>query len=236
MNKGSIYKRSNGLYQGTVQYNGIKKSFYSRSKNDLQDKMNDWYYEMKYSNVSNDNVINLSDYVKTYLYTYKFGFIRQQSFDRLESILNCHFVGSSIDIPIYKLNDVLVQQFLNYKALNNKLSQSSIKKIYELIRSVLQYAYRRGDISIDYGSMLVCPKSLKDTKKIDDYSVADIDCLEDVMRDVLKHGKYNDLRLFRYSPSYLIIVNMGLRAGEMLALTWDNVDFEKGVVHICQSL
>lgn len=36
--------------------------------------------------------------------------------------------------------------------------------------------------------------------------------------------------------AYLLIYNTGLRASELLALTWDNVDFEKGFIYVRTSL
>ena len=235
MQKGSVYKRSNGLYQGTIMYNGVKKVFYSRSRSDVCEKMNDWYYEMKYSNVNNDNIVNFSDYVYRFLYTYKYGFIKPQSFDRLESIYKCHILKSDIDVPMYKLNDLIIQKYLNDKVSLN-LSQSSLKKIYELIVSVLSYAYRRNDISVDYASLLVCPRSKIETKKIDTYTSDDINLLESTIRDSLVSKDYNTYRLFRYSPVFLLMLHTGVRCGEILALTWSCVDFDNRLIYINKSL
>ena len=233
-NYGSIYLRKDGYYYGRVSFNGIKKSFYGKDSNVIQNKMNDFVLELKYNNVDLKNSVLFSWYCNDFLLTYKYGFVKDSSFDRLESIWKNHIVGSPIDIPVYKLNDVCIQRYLNSKILD--YSSSTIKKIYDLIRSVLFYAYRKKDISVDYASLLVLPKSMKSVKQIEVYTDKEVDFLLSEIKKILSSSDKRALSLFRYSVSYILILNTGLRAGEMLALEWKNVDLVNNVIHVRQSL
>ena len=233
-NYGSVYLRKDGYYYGRVMYQGIKKSFYGKSKESVQDKLNDFVMTCKYNNVSANNSVNFSVYIENYLYTYKYGFIKDSSYDRLESILNCQIRGTSIDISVYNLTDVLVQQYLNSK---RDCSVSVLKKIYNLVRSVLAYAYRKKDLEYDIASLLTLPKSNKSVKHIDVYSDEEVSILEkEIKRILMFSNDKRETKLFRYSPAFIIMLNTGLRASEMLALTWDNVDLVKNKIHVCQSL
>ena len=228
--RGSVTLRKDGYYYGRVTYNGIYKEFYGKSEKEVQNCIDDFVITCKYANLSSGNLIKFSDYVMNYLYTYKFGFIKNSSFDRLESILNCQVKDTMVDIPVYKLNDVLLQQFLNGKS--REVSYSTLKKIYDLIRPVLKYAYRRKDIDIDYGSLLVLPKSDKPVKRIQVYEDSDVDVLCDSIKRILSNPTKKESYLFRYAPAYILMLNTGLRACEMLALTWDNVNLEKSYIDV----
>lgn len=231
---GCIYVRSNGLVQGSVQYRSIKKTFYGRDKQDVQNRMNDWVLEMKYNNVSSDTSVLLSDFVELYLFTFKKGFIKDSSFDRLESIYRNHVKGSSIDIPLYKLDDVIVQNYLNDKC---SCSKSTIKKITDLVRSVLTYAYKKNRIEYDIASMLTLPKSKIEEKHIEVYTDSEVNTLEtEIKRIIVSSSDKREAALFRYAPAFIILLNTGLRAGELLALTWKHVDLNKNLIYVRQSL
>lgn len=233
-NYGSLYKRKNGLYQGTVCINGIRKTFYNRNPTVLQDIMNEFALSCVYSNVDKRNMIKLSDYALSYMRSYKLGVVKDTTYDRYLSTIKCRIVDSPIDIPIYMLDDSIIQQYL--LSLASDLSQSSIKKIYDVLRSVLYYAYRKKDIDMDISSFLVLPRSSIRTKRIQIYSRDDIDCLIDTIEKGIISNSYNDKRRYRIAPAYLVLYYTGLRAGELLALRKSDVDFEHKIIHVNKTL
>lgn len=80
-NYGSIYLRKDGFFYGRVQFKGIKKTFYGKDSVLIQQKMNDFVLELKYSNADLKNSVLFSSYCNDYLLTYKYGFIKDSSFD-----------------------------------------------------------------------------------------------------------------------------------------------------------
>lgn len=234
-NYGSISQRSNGLFMGRVTYQGIQKTFYDRKRDIVQEKMNNFVMEIKYNKVCQSSTVSFGTFVNDYLMTFKYGFIKESSFDRLESINKRYILKSAIDIDLWKLDDVYIQKYLN--SLIYVCSDSTLKKVYNLIFVTLKYAYKKKLIDVDYSSLLMCPKSRKITKSIETYTDSEIETLKvEIICNFCNYESYNQYRLFRYSLSYLIILETGLRAGELLALTWDNVDLENGVIHVVQSL
>ncbi|MDE6626084.1 MAG: site-specific integrase [Lachnospiraceae bacterium] len=231
--QGSIYQRSNGLYVGTLVKHGVKKSFSSMDKNVVETKL------LAYSKSPESSKVKtrFSTYVNDYIYTFKYKHIKDSSFDRLESIYRNHIENESIGkIPLCDLNDIIIQRYINEK-VSSGLSLSSVKKIFELIRTVLYYAYRRGDIDVDYGSLIKLPNNsnFKEIKHIEVYT--DDEC--QVLREYILGNYYHsrkEARFLRYAPVYLIMLNTGLRTGELLALTWSDIDFKNRVIHIRHSL
>lgn len=231
---GSIVRRKDGMLYGRVQYKGMTKSIYGHDREQIQEKLNDFVMSVKYGNLTLQKVTKFSDYCMKYLYTYKFYQIKPASYDRLESICNCHVKNSVIDIPIYQLDDMLLQQYLYDKAIN--YSKSTVKKIYDLIKMVLFYAYRKKDIEMDVGSFLSVPKVQIPSKTIEAYSESDIDTLISGIEEKILSKNSKDKRLYRYAVAYLIIYQTGMRAGELLALTKSDIDLKKKEININKSL
>ncbi|MGN0438122.1 MAG: tyrosine-type recombinase/integrase [Lachnospiraceae bacterium] len=233
-NYGSIYKRVNGLYQGTVSVNGIRKTFYERNPSILQDIMNDFALNCMYSNVNKNNSVKFSVYALNYLFTYKYGVVKDTTFDRYESTVRCHVVNSSIDIPLYLLDDGIIQKYLI--SLSDNLSQSSINKVFDVLRAVLSYAFKRKDIDIDLSAFLVLPRSKLVTKKIDIYTSEEINILIRTIESGIISTDYRFKRRYRVAPGFLVLYYSGMRAGELLALKKCDIDFDKKLIHVNKTL
>lgn len=232
--QGSIYQRSNGLYVGTIVKNGIKKTFSSMDKNIVELKLLEF---SKLSDSGNTNFTKFSVYVNDYLYTFKYKHIKDSSFDRLESVYRNHIHNTSIgNMSLCELDDIIIQKYINEKVASG-LSLSSVKKIFELIRSILYYAYRKGDITVDYGSLIKLPSfnNFKDVKHIEVYSLEECSKLTDYVLNEYYTSKRNS-RFLRYAPVYIIMLHTGIRTGELLALTWSDVDFENRIIHVSSSV
>lgn|GEM_PF-1652326 len=233
--QGSITLRKDGLYMGRIMRNGISKTFYNKDKKIVERQLLE-FSKMSQSDFDKKNLsVKFQKYLHDYIYTYKYGHIKDTSFDRLDTIYRVHILGSSIGVlPLCELSDVNVQIFINGKC-NSNLSYSTVKKIYELVRSVLYYAYKKNDISIDIGGIIKMPSSehFKPTKVIEIYSVEDMD---KIISFISNPNNKKDRRFLRYADSFLIMYYTGLRAGELLCLKWDDVDFINRVIHINKSV
>lgn len=222
--QGSITLRKDGLYMGRITKNGITKTFYNKDKKIVEFKLLEYSKLSEFKKVCS---IKFSDYVRDYLYTFKYKHIKDSSFDRLDSIYRNHIENSSIGcIPLSQLNDVVIQQYINAK-VSTGCSLSSTKKIFEMIRGVLFYAYKKNDITVDYSALLKMPSEscFKDVKHIETYTKEECKILTDYIMNRYACSK-KEMRFLRYSPAFIIMLNTGLRAGEVLALTWDDVGSE----------
>lgn len=232
---GSISLRKDGVYVGRVTKDGHTKYFYSKNKKDVQSKLVEYVRMSSNDFLVRNNRVVFRDYVNNYLYTFKYGHIKDSSFDRLERVYLCHIKDSAIgSIKVCDLSDIDVQQFLNQKYVSD-LSMSQCRKIFELIRSVLYYAYRKGDILVDYGSLLVFPSAdrFKEVKKVEVYSVKEC---EKISSECLCEDSVYIPRFYRYTPVFVVMFHTGMRAGELLCLEWSDIDFEKRVIHINKTL
>ena len=225
---GSITHRKDGYSYGRVSINNQHKTFYVKdlvgdfvlSDKECQNLMNDFALTVLYGNIKAESSIKFYDLTMNYLMTYKYHVVKDDSFDRLERTA-LHFKKSCIDVELYKLDDSLCQNFLSKIA--KKYSKSTLKKDYDLLRAVLSYAYRKKLIECDLAGLLVLPRVDTDTKHIEIYTDDECKRLEDGIRSVLSDPSKKEMRLFRYAPAYILLLNTGLRVSELLALRFSDI-------------
>lgn len=233
-NKTGFFKiRKDGRGELRVSIDGVKKSFYGDTEAETRRKFREYLKnldknEKKYSNMT------LSEYIQSWLKTFKFGVIKDSSYDRLESIFTVHINNS--DIGKKKMKDIRsedIQEFLNYKS--ETLSFSSVKKMYELFNPSFKHAFNQEDIGKNPMLCVVMPKQKSmniKTKKVDMYSDFEVSKIIDAcMYDVYKSNP----RRYRYVSIFLFIINTGIRIGECVSLEWCDIDFANKLLYINKS-
>lgn len=230
---GSIRQRKDGSWEARLTEEGIQISANgkteSAARNNLRKKRKEIILGQR-----KESSKTVSLYVYTWLTTYKFGKIKDSSYDRIESIYNCHIKESKIGkTKLSKLKTMDLQLYVNEKA--KVLSYSSVKKIYELLNPCFNHAVLIGDMNSNPMQGVSMPN-----KKMMPIKTKSVEIYTDDEIGKLEHGIYNyyndDKRLFRYSPIAIFILNTGLRASECLALKWTDIDFKKKIVIVNKSV
>lgn len=128
-----------------------------------------------------------------------------------------------------KIQDITkddIQEFLNSV---KDLSDSYIKKLYEQFVQ----AYRRAEIKkyISYNPMyeVIKPKSDKQTKVIEALDI-------NVQKSFTEYLNKNSIEHEPYKNIFLIQMYMGLRIGEVLALSKESIDLENKVLYVKRTL
>lgn len=103
------------------------------------------------------------------------------------------------------------------------LSSNSVNGIISVIQNSLQTAYRLGFTKEYIGDKIIRPKTTE--RRIDCFTVAEQRKIEQAALE----SKTLKMR------GIVICLYTGLRIGELLALTWEDVDFNKGEVSISKS-
>ncbi len=107
--------------------------------------------------------------------------------------------------------------------LTKELSPKSVKEILNVLKSILKYGNQKYDMNIHL-DLIISPKVR--AKDISVLSKKEINRLE---KYCLKENSLKSLGI-------LICLNTGLRIGEICALRWENIDFEKKLIYIKKTL
>ncbi|MEH7445189.1 site-specific integrase [Bacillus sp. JJ1122] len=125
------------------------------------------------------------------------------------------------NISLSKINTMQVQFFVN--SLNDEgLSSATVKKAIEIVRNSLEYALDFEFINKNPATKVKLPKRNK--KEMIVWN-------EDEVNQFFRTGKDDPLFIV-----FFLALMTGMRQGEILGLRWQDIDLEKGLLRIKQTL
>ena len=234
--EGSVRKRGNSV-EVRVWIDGKQKSFYGKSEAEARRKIREYRNEQKDKKQEQTGGNELfSEYVLDYLMKYKYQKIKDSSFDILERVYYNQL--NNYEIAGIKLKDLTIESMQEYiNAINEKYSNSILKKVLEIITQPLKLAVVEKKFPFYILDFVIIPKkkNVVDIDKPEDekfiYTEEEVEKITKAC--VSRYGdNTRDNKRYRYAPSYVLLLNTGMRIGELTALTWNDVDFEKKTIRI----
>ena len=237
INNMSIKQRTDGRYEGRLTNDGVRKSFYGKTKTEVKNKAKEYLTKVE-NGYKEPKKIILNDYIEYWLKTYKWNKIEPSSYTRLYRVHDCQIRNSAIgnkNIGNIETKDIqkLIDDHANPPNKNIKpLAMSGLKRILQLLRPCFNKAIEEEIIYKNPCDNVILPKvSCIQTETKVQFSLTPQE-LELFQKAALSKYKTTDEYCSRDAFILLLIVNLGLRVGEVLALKWDDVDFEKKIIHI----
>lgn len=221
--EGTIYQRPDGLWRGelTIGYddNGkrIKKVFHSKELDKLQKKLNDEKYKLDRNIIVQPSDYTVSEWVLFWLENYKMNTLKSKTYDNYEYALNKHINGSIGNFKLNKVRTETIQQLYN-KMHKKNLSSSTIRIVHVTLSQAFDQAIKNEILHTNPCKATIRPK--KEKKKV----IAMTDQQQDVFIKGCKGTTYHNFFVF--------LLNTGIRMGEALSLTWNDIDFEEGIISI----
>jgi len=164
-----------------------------------------------------DNKEYFGNFFKDWLFDTHYLSIKEGSQNTYYSLYNTHIKKSSIcKIRLKELTAIHFQKY--YNALHKDgVSVATITNIYKLIKPAIAYAYNNNFIIKDFSKAIVIPKESEEIKRTrNTKQKAIFEGQEQLLLDAIKdHGM---------EILFLTALYTGLRQGELLALTWDDID------------
>lgn len=117
-------------------------------------------------------------------------------------------------------------------AQSNTIAPSGLKKITDLLRPCLNKAVSEGVIHKNPCDDVLLPKeSCIETETKKQFSLSDTEISQ--MRDA-SLSRYKTTKEYRSRDAFvlLLIINLGLRVGEAVALEWSDIDFNNRLIYI----
>lgn len=217
--EGTIRKKGNG-YEGriTVEVNGVRKqvSVYDKSQRvvvekmqELRKKRDDNYY------IENKN-ITLEEWLKEWMKVYKKPYISPRTYqgyvEKSKTILE-HLGNMQLQkIELYHL-----QKFIS-DLQNEGKSPKSLRHYYSILKMCFDDAIMCRHISLNPTRNLKLPSMRR--KELNIMTKEEQLVFEGFMKK------------YRMGTAYIVLVNTGLRAGELSGLTWKDVDFENKALYV----
>lgn len=133
-----------------------------------------------------------------------------------------HIIPALGEIKIKELKSVLIQKYV-VDLINKGFSPNTVNGIINIIRNSLKTAVIIGLIDNNQADLIQRPKTRE--KQVDCFSKDEQKKIEHYIIDKQKYRLYG----------IIIALYTGLRIGELLALTWDDVDMKKCAISISKT-
>lgn len=241
--EGTIFQNSRGTWTARFSMKGYPtKEFTGKTKTEAKSKLDQYKILIATGNI-NTMKLTLGEYSLHFLF-YKSQQVnrktlKQTTYDRLEAVFNSFIKDHVIsNVLMCNLRPTDIQNLID--ELQPNYSFSTIKKVYLFIHSMVKHGMAQKDFPENYDPFVTVelPDETavgKQTKKIE---ILPQQSLEDFKQVALSRNPDGTLA-YRYGPALVFALNTGLRKGELLALSKNNIITDKEgrkLIHITETV
>lgn len=234
--KGIEYQRYRKLYNGTY------KEFYGRTVKEVKEKIQEFESRNMYIKKTEVRKQTFGEYLENWFKNVRVYEVESSTYLRNEQTINYHIKDSSLyNAQMVNIDFELCQSLIN--KLSEKYSRSTISKVYVILNMCFNHALTKGHIGENPMMKVKMPKeSSLVTKKKEAKWLSSNDVEKLVLeaervntREFRIRGKIGE-RVYGVNAYYVIlIIYTGLRIGELMALTWDDIDFKNKTLSVNKS-
>lgn len=224
---GSIRLRSDGRWEarytlGFDKLSGkqIQKSIYGKTKAEVSKKLRKILSDVDSGKYSEPSKMPLSEWLEEWINTYC-NSIKESTKQTYRSTIKNHISNKIGRIKLCDLDATTVQKLYN-GIIKSGTSNKTLKNIHGILHKALEQA-----IKIDYIDSNVADKV--NLPKVNKPEIRPLES-EEIIKLFNSIDNINDLHLIRFA------IFTGMRMGEILALTWDDVDFNNSFIRVSKQL
>jgi integrase len=216
--EGSVFQRKDGRWIAQVTLeDGRQKQFYASSEKEAWGKLHEALREAEQGTILLERDQRLSQYLDHWLEQIERPTLKVSSYKRYRSILDHHLIPALGHLYMRKLRVEHLDRFYAKKQADG-LAPQTIHLIHSVLHQALETAVRRHYLSRNVCDDAVLPRIPR--RDIHPLSTEQASRLLQVARG------------HRLETLIALALTTGMRRGELLALTWDDIDLVAGRVSI----
>lgn len=229
MKRGNIRERSKGSYTITISLPSDpitkkrKQKYYTfkGTKKEAEKFLTEKLRELDMGLIVDNTNMNFSDYLDFWLKNSCKDKLSINTYEEYELKVNKHIKPYLGNIKLDKLKTLQIQNFYTLK-LEEELSPRTVMSFHKIIHRALEQAVKWQLIPYNVANGVEKPKVSQEETQI--LNEVELKCL-------ISKAKNTNL----YIP-IVIGAYTGMRRGEVLGLTWDNVNLNDGTIRISKTL
>ena len=217
-NEGSIYKRADGRWVAAVTLpDGKRKSLYGKTRAEVAKKLATAMKTAQEGIPLPPERETVGAYLERWLTDVAKPSVRPNTFVSYQVLVKRHLIPALGKIPLSRLSPQDVQAVMNRKRAE-KLSPRYVQYMRSILRSALNQAVRWGLVVRNVAALVTPPK-------MERYEIRP--WTPDQARSFLAFIKGDPLEAL-----FTLALATGARRGELLALRWDDIDLEEGLLQV----
>ncbi|MDQ2905673.1 MAG: site-specific integrase [Chloroflexota bacterium] len=221
---GSVFQRKDGRY--VAKYidpeTGKPLLRYARKESEAYELLEQMKSDVRQGTMARGPRQKVKDYMATWLEEVQKPKLRPGTYVVQRSIVYHHIIPMLGEIELKKLTPRQVQKFYTDKE-SEGLEKVSVRNIHRVLHTALGNAVRWGLVSQNVSDKVAPPQAQK--RKLTILSK------EQLNRLIQVAGKHENMDAF-----IKLAVTTGMRHSEMLALQWDDIDFETNILQVRRSV
>ena len=244
LTNGNAFKRTDGRWGGTVWYmdesgERKRKCFSGTTKQEVNKKMTayieDFNNQVETSIEANKT---LKESMTNWLQVFKFPSVERTTYDRYECTAENQIyplIGNKI---VGNITAADIKKVLNHW-MTEGYAYTTVKKVHNILNEYFRYLTQQELINknpMNAASMIKKSnfyaiqekEDLPTSETVTVFTAEEIEKLKAEAKKSYKTGK----KLYRQAGAYILMLNTGLRADEMLGVLNSDIDLERRVLHV----
>ena len=223
--EGSIYKRNDGRWVGQYLVHTAKgpkyRYLYGRTRQVVAKKLTEAMAQRDGGLTFEAGSLTVADYLDKWLTESARNRLRPKTYKDYCGLTRLHIIPALGHLKLKKLTPLHVQGFYGSK-LESGLSKRTVEYIHTVLHSALKQAVRWDLVPRNVTDAVDPPRP--ERKERPTFNL-------DQARIFLQNAQ-ND----RWEALYVLVIQTGMRRGELFGLRWDDVDLDNGWLHVRQAL
>ena len=244
LTNGNAFKRTDGRWCGVVWYMNEKgerkrKSFSGTTKQGVNKKMTDYIAEFNEAIIESDESRKtLRESMQRWLEIFKFPSVERTTYDRCECTAKHQIYPVLGDKVVSDITAADIKDLLNQK-MNEGYAYTTVKKVYVILGEYFRYLTQQEIILKNpMNSAPMMKKSnflaAQDKENLPEYDTVTVFTPEEIEKFKAEAFRCwgNGKRIYQQAAAYILMLNTGLRTGELLGLLNSDIDLENRVMHL----
>src|SRR5215211_8125239 len=198
-----------------------RKTIYGKKRGEVADKLASALAERADGIVYDDENLTVGEYLDSWLKGSVRGSVRQSTFDRYEIAVRVHIKPALGRWKLKKLASAHVAGFYQDRLAAGS-APASVNKLHVTLRKALNQAVKWHMVPLNVAEAVKAPRPAPPEMRT--LSAAET-------RKLLEAARGDKLEAL-----YMLAVQTGMRQGELLALKWEDVDLNEGVIRVRRTL
>ncbi len=221
--EGSIRKRDDGSWEARILINGKSRSIYGRTQSDVRKKLTEVRNDLDNDEYLEPNDTTLKEWLELWQNEYLED-VKQSTADRYKSCIRIHIIPALGEMRLMDLRASAIQKFLNQCKKVTGLSEKSVKNIRLVLHKALEQAIEDEQIK----------KNPCDRAKVPSYDDPPKEMRP--LKDSEVSAFLNAIKGHPLESLFYVATFTGMRESEIIGLSWDCIDFERGTIHLYRQL
>lgn len=217
--EGSIYRRkSDGLWVGSLSLpDGTRKVFYGKKQSEVIAKLDEAANTLRHGMLPTGTNVTVQEYLESWLENIHKPTVRLSTYLNYSKLLKNYLVPGLGKVKLQKLTPQQVQAFYS-KKINEGLSPKTVNNVHGVLHKALDNAVKWDILPRNVCDAVTPPRIPRKEKN--------------VLTKQQAHTLIEQLKEHHLEALLVLAVITGMREGEILALRWQDIDFEDGSLQV----